>query len=41
MGKNGPSETCSGKGAASGNVEPEIARQEPPESQDFIVAVLR
>jgi len=28
-------------GAASDNIEPEIAQQEPPESQDFIAAVLR
>jgi len=41
MGQNSPSETCSGKVRASDNVEPEIAQQEPPESQDFIAAVLR
>src|SRR6267143_766106 len=40
-GKNSPRQTRPGKSATSDNVNPEIAQQEPPESQDFIAAVLR
>src|SRR5260370_14663205 len=41
MGKTGPSETCSGKDAASDDAEPHVAQHDPPESQYFIADALR